>query len=48
MPARLLAGELGTLEATAESLHQRHTRFIKNRIGDAFLDRMWMMSPISP
>jgi acyl carrier protein len=44
----LLAVELGTLEAAAGSLHQQHTRFIKEKIGDAFRDLMWMMRPMPP
>jgi acyl carrier protein len=44
----LLAQDLGTLEAAAGSLHQQHTRFIKDKIGDAFRDLMWMMRPMPP
>lgn len=44
----LLAQELGTLEAAAGSLHQQHTRFIKDKIGDAFRDLMWLMRPMPP
>lgn len=44
----LLAEELSTLQAAAGSLHQQHTRFIKDKIGDAFRDLMWMMRPMPP
>ncbi len=44
----LLAAELGTLETAVGSLHQQHTRFIKDKIGDAFRDLMWMMRPMPP
>jgi acyl carrier protein len=44
----LLAQDLGTIEAASNSLHQQHTRFIKEKIGDAFRDLMWMMRPMPP
>lgn len=44
----LLAQDLGTIEAASGSLHQQHTRFIKDKIGDAFRDLMWMMRPMPP
>ncbi|SKA81210.1 Phosphopantetheine attachment site [Prosthecobacter debontii] len=44
----LLAEELTTLDAAAGSLHKQHTRFIKEKIGDAFRDLMWMMRPMPP
>lgn len=44
----LVADELGSLHAAASSLHQQHTRFIKDKIGDAFRDLMWMMRPMPP
>ncbi len=44
----LLADELATLTAAAQSLHQQHTRFIKDKIGDAFRDLMWLMRPMPP
>lgn len=44
----LLADELTTLDAAAGSLHKQHTRFIKEKIGDAFRDLMWMMRPMPP
>lgn len=44
----LLADELTTLDAAASSLHKQHTRFIKEKIGDAFRDLMWMMRPMPP
>ncbi len=44
----LLADELKTLESAAGSLHRQHTRFIKDKIGDAFRDLMWMMRPMPP
>ncbi len=44
----LLAADLGTLTAAAQSLHQQHTRFIKDKIGDAFRDLMWLMRPMPP
>lgn len=44
----LLAQDLGTIEAASNSLHQQHTRFIKDKIGDAFRDLMWMMRPMPP
>lgn len=44
----LLAEELTTLDAAAQSLHQQHARFIKDRIGDAFRDLMWLMRPMPP
>ncbi len=44
----LLADELTTLAAAAQSLHQQHTRFIKDKIGDAFRDLMWLMRPMPP
>ncbi len=44
----LLADELTTLTAAAQSLHQQHTRFIKDKIGDAFRDLMWLMRPMPP
>jgi acyl carrier protein len=44
----LLAEELGSIEKAATSLHQQHTRFIKDKIGDAFRDLMWLMRPMPP
>lgn len=44
----LLADELTTLNAAAQSLHQQHNRFIKDKIGDAFRDLMWLMRPMPP
>lgn len=44
----LVADELGSLDAAAESLHKQHTRFIKDKIGDAFRDLMWLMRPMPP
>ncbi|GEP42824.1 acyl carrier protein [Brevifollis gellanilyticus] len=44
----LLAKDLTTIEAASNSLHQQHTRFIKDKIGDAFRDLMWMMRPMPP
>lgn len=44
----LVAEDLGTLDAAAQSLHKQHTRFIKEKIGDAFRDLMWMMRPMPP
>ncbi len=44
----LLADELRTLDAAAGALHSQHTRFIKDKIGDAFRDLMWMMRPMPP
>jgi acyl carrier protein len=44
----LLADELTTLSAAAQSLHDQHNRFIKDKIGDAFRDLMWLMRPMPP
>jgi len=44
----LVADELTTLDAAAGSLHKQHTRIIKEKIGDAFRDLMWMMRPMPP
>ncbi|MCX6855486.1 MAG: phosphopantetheine-binding protein [Verrucomicrobia bacterium] len=44
----LLADELTTLGAAAQSLHNQHNRFIKDKIGDAFRDLMWLMRPMPP
>lgn len=44
----LLEQELSTLEEAAGSLHRQHTRFIKDKIGDAFRDLMWLMRPMPP
>ncbi len=44
----LSAEELETLDSAAKSLHEQHTRFIKEKIGDAFRDLMWMMRPMPP
>lgn len=44
----LLAEDLTSLDAAAGALHKQHTRFIKDKIGDAFRDLMWMMRPMPP
>ena len=44
----LLAEDLTTLDSAAQSLHKQHTRFIKDKIGDAFRDLMWLMRPMPP
>lgn len=44
----LLAQDLATLDSAARSLQQQHTRFLKDKIGDAFRDLMWLMRPMPP
>jgi len=42
------AGELETLDGSAKSLKEQHERFLRDRLGDAFLDMMWLMRPLPP
>jgi acyl carrier protein len=44
----LSAAELSNLDSAAQSLHEQHTRFLKEKIGDAFRDLMWLMRPMPP
>ncbi|MDZ4287822.1 MAG: acyl carrier protein [Prosthecobacter sp.] len=44
----LSAAELTTLDSAAQALQEQHTRFIKEKLGDAFRDLMWLMRPMPP
>ena len=42
------ARELGTLDTTAKSIQDQHTRFLKDKLGEGFRDMMWLMRPMPP
>jgi len=42
------AKELETLDGSAKALQEQHERFLRDRLGEAFLDLMWLMRPLPP
>ncbi len=46
--ASLGMDEMGTVEQAASSLTEQHAAFLKDRLGDAFRDLMWLMRPMPP
>jgi len=46
--ASLGIDEMETVEQAAASLTEQHTAFLKDKLGDAFRDLMWLMRPMPP